>query len=43
MWVAISGDMGTPSAPITSYTISPHAAADSSNQLIEPYIRLPAW
>ena len=26
-----------------SNTISPQAAADSSNQLIAPYIRLPAW
>ena len=43
MWVAISRLSGTPSARITSNTISPQAAADSSNQFSAPYIRLPAW
>ena len=43
MCVAISRLSGTPSARITSNTISPHAAADSSNQFTAPYIRLPAW
>ena len=42
MWVAISSLSGTPSALMMSNTISPQAAADSSNQLIAPYMRLPA-
>ena len=41
MCVAISSVSGTPSAWITSNTISPQAAADSSNQFSAPYIRLP--
>jgi hypothetical protein len=36
MCVAIAGVSGTPSASIRSNTISPHAAAPGSNQLIAP-------
>ena len=43
MCVAMAGVIGTPSATIRSYTISAHAAADSSNQLSAPYPVLPWW
>src|SRR5688572_21754328 len=43
MCVAISRVSGTPSSRIRSNTISPQAAADTSNQLSDPYIELPRW
>ena len=43
MWVAISNVSGTPSARMTSKTISLQAAAEMSNQFTAPYMRLPTW
>ena len=43
MCVAMSAVNGTPSARMTSNTISPHAAAETSNQLSAPYMVLPRW
>src|SRR6266545_318129 len=43
MWVAISTLSGTPSSWIRSNTISPHAAAETSNQFTAPYRELPRW
>ena len=43
MCVAISERERHAERLMRSNTISPQAAADSSNQLIAPYIRLPGW
>ena len=43
MCVAMSAVNGTPSARMTSNTISPQAAAETSNQLSAPYMVLPRW